>query len=262
MTRVLSSYVHSCRGVLYPDEYPSPTSTRIILKVKPEPVAGNPGCCQTKSNGFNEYSGEPGYSDDPFSFTVINRHRKRRTGHTAIICRNESYGHQTAIIIAELRVFQIIKTRNYKKIQSACLDFCVSHECLLIISLAFRQSAAWSSTLIAHHFPERRMPRKQKETHTPSLPPFCTNFPLDCFALRHSMMSIRIYPHIYTGWSNRKIKQIYLRSADWQSFGSVLAPNLTTNRVPGPTEHFLQTPYVLDSESKSSRKTYQVPGIE
>ena len=44
-------------------------STWIILKVKPEPVAGNPGF-PTKSNGFNEYSGKPGYPDNPFSFTV------------------------------------------------------------------------------------------------------------------------------------------------------------------------------------------------
>ena len=46
---------------------------------------------------------------------------------------------------------------------------------LLFISLpSDNQCAAWSSTLITHHnFPERRKPRKQKETHEPSLPPFC-----------------------------------------------------------------------------------------
>ena len=44
---------------MYPGEYPSQTGIRIILKVKPEPVAGNPGF-QTESNGFNEYSVNPG----------------------------------------------------------------------------------------------------------------------------------------------------------------------------------------------------------
>ena len=66
---------------VYPDEYPSQTGTRIILKVKPEPVAGNPGF-QTNSNGFNEYSGKPGYSDNPFSSTIIQGQYKRATMHT------------------------------------------------------------------------------------------------------------------------------------------------------------------------------------
>ena len=38
---------------------------------------------------------------------------------------------------------------------------------IIIISLAIRQCAARSSTLITHNFPERRKPRKQKETHAP-----------------------------------------------------------------------------------------------
>ena len=40
--------------------------------------------------------------------------------------------------------------------------------------------AAWFSTLmITHNFPERRKPRKEKETHAPSLPsPFCASFRL------------------------------------------------------------------------------------
>ena len=40
--------------------------------MKPEPVAGMPGL-QTKSNGFNEYSGKAGYSDNPFSFLRSSR---------------------------------------------------------------------------------------------------------------------------------------------------------------------------------------------
>ena len=39
-----------------------------------------------------------------------------------------------------------------------------------------RTCAASSSTWITHNFPEIRKPRKQKETHAPSLPPFCANF--------------------------------------------------------------------------------------
>ena len=38
---------------------------------------------------------------------------------------------------------------------------------IIIISLAIRQCAAWSSTWITHNFLERRKPRKQKETHAP-----------------------------------------------------------------------------------------------
>ena len=53
----------------------------------------------------------------------------------------------------------------------------------IIVSLAIRQCAAWSSTLITRNFPERRKPRKQKETHTPSIPPFCANFRLVCSIL-------------------------------------------------------------------------------
>ena len=49
---------------------------------EPEPVAGNPGV-QTKSNRSNEYSGKPGYSDNPFSYTVIKGYRTRRTGRTS-----------------------------------------------------------------------------------------------------------------------------------------------------------------------------------
>ena len=45
---------------VYPVEYPSQAGTRIILKVKPEPVAG-----------------KPGYSDSPFPFTVFREHHKR-----------------------------------------------------------------------------------------------------------------------------------------------------------------------------------------
>ena len=48
----------------------------------------------------------------------------------------------------------------------------------IIIYLAIRQCAAWSSKLISHDFPERRKPRKQKETHAPSLPPCRANFRL------------------------------------------------------------------------------------
>ena len=48
----------------------------------------------------------------------------------------------------------------------------------IIVSLAIRQCAARSSTWITHNFPERRKPRKQKETHAPSLPPFRANFRL------------------------------------------------------------------------------------
>ena len=44
---------------MYPGEYPWQTGIRITLKVKPESVAGKPGF-QTKSNGFNEYSVNPG----------------------------------------------------------------------------------------------------------------------------------------------------------------------------------------------------------
>ena len=54
---------------MHPGEYPSRTGTRIILKVKPEPVAGNPGF-QATTNGFKEYSGRPGYLNSPFSFKV------------------------------------------------------------------------------------------------------------------------------------------------------------------------------------------------
>ena len=36
---------------------------------------------------------------------------------------------------------------------------------IIISYLAIRQCAAWSSTWITHNFPERRKPRKQKETH-------------------------------------------------------------------------------------------------
>ena len=32
--------------------------------------------------------------------------------------------------------------------------------------------------MITHNFRERRKPRRQKETHAPSLPPFCVNFRL------------------------------------------------------------------------------------
>ena len=44
------------------------------------------------------------------------------------------------------------------------------HLIVVIIYLDIRQCAAWSSTLITHNFPERRKPRKHKETHAPSLP--------------------------------------------------------------------------------------------
>ena len=58
-----STRVSTIRGAslveVYPGEYPSQTGTWIILRVKPEPVAGNP-CFQTKSNGFNDYSVNPG----------------------------------------------------------------------------------------------------------------------------------------------------------------------------------------------------------
>ena len=60
---------------VYPGESPSETSTRVILKAKPGPDAGNPGF-QTKSSGFIEYSGKSGYSDNPFSFAVVKGYRK------------------------------------------------------------------------------------------------------------------------------------------------------------------------------------------
>ena len=61
----------------------------------------------------------------------------------------------------------------------SCLPFSdIGHNIIIISLLAIRQCAAWSSTLITHNFPERRKPRKQKETQAPSLPPFCTNFRL------------------------------------------------------------------------------------
>ena len=57
-----------------------------------------------------------------------------------------------------------------------------THYILLLICYYFpchpTMCTAWSSTLITHNFPERRKPRKQGETHAPSLPPFCANFRL------------------------------------------------------------------------------------
>ena len=53
------------------------------------------------------------------------------------------------------------------------------------ISLAIRQCAAWSSTLITHNFPERRTPRKQKET-----PPCTESTSLLC---QHSACLLHYY---------------------------------------------------------------------
>ena len=53
-----------------PGEYPSQTGSWIILTVKSEPIAGNPGF-QTKWNEFKEYSGKPGYSDNPGSILSL-----------------------------------------------------------------------------------------------------------------------------------------------------------------------------------------------
>ena len=43
------------------------------------------------------------------------------------------------------------------------------HIIIIIIYLAIRQCAARSSALIPHNFPERRKPRKRKETHIPGM---------------------------------------------------------------------------------------------
>ena len=52
---------------------------------------------------------------------------------------------------------------------------------IIIITLAIRQCRMCSMsflTWITHNFPERRKPRKQKQTHAPSLPPVRANFRL------------------------------------------------------------------------------------
>ena len=73
-----------------------------------------------------------------------------------------------------------------------------------------------------HNFPERRKPRKQTETHKPSLPPFCANFrlflPTPFFAvLAPSFSSLR----------SPKRTIIIRISRTWYEFPLNIYPNLS-----------------------------------
>ena len=91
---------------MYPGEYPPQTGTRIILKVKPEPVDGNPGF-QTKSNGFNEYSGNLG---TPTTRVRSRSMRDIRNGRQGVL----RFDVETRTITIEIQSVFKNKSKNYR----------------------------------------------------------------------------------------------------------------------------------------------------
>ena len=110
------------------------------------------------------------------------------TAHMKTVLRNRSLlqdGHCQRTVVARTTLYQVTlcyaaaTTWYWLLLEKVSFLMCVNSWCLtiFIISLAIRQCAAWSSTLIAHNFPLilRRKPREQEETHASSLPPFCAS---------------------------------------------------------------------------------------
>ena len=135
--------------------------------------------------------------------------------HSGYICTPGTITHSELITVWSSLAYNIylvpgIYIYIYTSRSSALVKSMVD---VIIISLAIRQCAAWSSTtLITHNFPERRKPWKQNETQAPSLPlpsvpTSGLSTPFAVLTLSFSVRSIlkssaasKLHPHTTSVW--------------------------------------------------------------